>query len=91
MASILTGDDGPHGFGGMNHRQPGADLARQMDDAANRVVTIGDNGHTSRVDDRARDRNGSWTANPRSDDRSNAGAGAQRTGRPDRDQAAARW
>jgi hypothetical protein len=54
MASILTGDDGPHGFGGMNHRQPGADLARQMDDAANRVVTIGDNGHTSRVDDRAR-------------------------------------
>ncbi|MEO8846832.1 MAG: hypothetical protein ABI591_16995 [Kofleriaceae bacterium] len=54
MASILTGDDGTHGFGGMNHRQPGADLARQMDDAANRVVTIGDNGHTSRVDDRAR-------------------------------------
>jgi len=54
MASILTGDDGAHGFGGMNRRQPGADLARQMDDAANRVVTIGDNQHTSRVDDRAR-------------------------------------
>jgi hypothetical protein len=57
MASILTGDDGTHGtqnFGGMNHRQPGADLARQMDDAQHRVVTIGDNGHTSRVDDRAR-------------------------------------
>lgn len=54
MASILTGDDGAHGFGGMNHRQPGADLARQMDDAQNRVVTIGDNGHTSRVDDSAR-------------------------------------
>jgi hypothetical protein len=54
MASILTGDDGSHGFGGMNHRQPGADLARQMDDAQHRVVTIGDNGHTSRVDDRAR-------------------------------------
>ena len=54
MASILTGDDGTHGFGGMNHRQPGADLARQMDDASHRTVTIGDNGHTSRVDDRAR-------------------------------------
>jgi hypothetical protein len=58
MASILTGDDGTHGFGGMNHRQPGADLARQMDDAQNRVVTIGDNGHTSRVDDSARIGNG---------------------------------
>jgi hypothetical protein len=54
MASILTGDDGAHGFGGMNHRQPGADLARQMDDAQHRTVTIGDNGHTSRVDDSAR-------------------------------------
>jgi len=54
MASILTGDDGAHGFGGMNHRQPGADLARQMDDAQNRVVTIGDNGHTSRNDGSAR-------------------------------------
>jgi hypothetical protein len=54
MASILTGDDGTHGFGGMNHRQPGADLARQMDDAANHTVTIGDSDHTSRVDDRAR-------------------------------------
>jgi hypothetical protein len=54
MASILTGDDGAQGFGGMNHRQPGADLARQMDDARNRVVTIGDTGHTSRTDDRAR-------------------------------------
>ena len=54
MASILTGDDGPHGFGGMNHRQPGADLARQIDDARNRTITIGDNGHTSRTDDRAR-------------------------------------
>src|SRR3569833_172383 len=54
MASILTGDDGAHGFGGMNHRQPGADLWRQMDDARNRGVTIGDNGHTSLVDDSAR-------------------------------------
>ncbi|HET9988621.1 MAG TPA: hypothetical protein VFQ65_08870 [Kofleriaceae bacterium] len=54
MASILTGDEGAHGFGGMNHRQPGADLARQMDDAQHRTVTIGDNGHTSRVDDSAR-------------------------------------
>jgi hypothetical protein len=54
MASILTGDDGTHGFGGINHRQPGADLARQMDDAANHTVTIGDSDHTSRVDDRAR-------------------------------------
>ena len=54
MASILTGDDGTHGFGGMNHRQPGADLARQMDDAANHTVTIGDSDHTSRVDDHAR-------------------------------------
>ena len=54
MASILTGDDGHHGFGGMNHRQPGADLDRQIDDARNHTVTIGDGGHTSRTDDRAR-------------------------------------
>ena len=54
MASILTGDDGTHGFGGMSHRQPGADLARQMDEAAHHTVTIGDNGRTPRVDDRAR-------------------------------------
>jgi hypothetical protein len=50
MASILTGDDGAHGFGGMNHRQPGADLARQMDEAANHTVTVG--GH--RVEEPAR-------------------------------------
>jgi hypothetical protein len=54
MANILTGDDGTHGFGGMAQRTPGADLNHQIDDARNRTITIGDNGHTSRVDDRAR-------------------------------------
>jgi hypothetical protein len=53
MASILTGDDGTHGFGGMAQRTPGADLNRQIDDARNRTITIGENGHTSRIDDRA--------------------------------------
>jgi len=54
MASILAGeDDNARGVGGMNHRQPGADLAHQLDDARNRTVTIGSTGHTSRADDRA--------------------------------------
>jgi hypothetical protein len=53
MASILTGDDGSHGFGGMSQRTPGADLNHQIDDARNRHITIGDNRHTSRTDDRA--------------------------------------
>jgi hypothetical protein len=54
MASILTGDDGTHGFGGMSQRTPGADLNHQIDDARNHTITIGDNGHTSRIDDHAR-------------------------------------
>lgn len=53
LAGILTGDEGTHGFGGMSHRQPGADLNHQIDDARNHTITIGDDGHTSRVDDRA--------------------------------------
>jgi len=54
MANILTGDDGTHGFGGMAQRTPGADLNHQIDDARHRTITVGDNGHTSRTDDRAR-------------------------------------
>jgi hypothetical protein len=53
LADILTGDEGNHGFGGMSQRQPGADLDKQIADARNHNVTIGDDGHTSRVDDRA--------------------------------------
>jgi hypothetical protein len=54
MATILTGDDGAHGFGAMSHRQPGADLGTQIADARDHHVTIGDGTPTSRVDDRAR-------------------------------------
>ncbi len=54
LASILTGGDGETGLGGMGSRQPGADLGKQIDDARNKQITIGDGGHTSRVDDRAR-------------------------------------
>ncbi len=53
MASILTGDDSDHGYGGMSSRGPGADLATQIADARNRHATIGDGTQTSRVDDRA--------------------------------------
>lgn len=54
MASLLAGEDSdPNGVGGMNRRQPGADLAHQLDDARNRPVTIGSTAHTSRADDRA--------------------------------------
>jgi len=55
LASILTGDsDSETGRGGMSSRQPGADLDKQIDEARNRTITIGDPSHTSRTDDRAR-------------------------------------
>jgi hypothetical protein len=53
MASILTGDDSDHGYGGMSERGPGADLAAQIADARNHHAVIGDGSHSSRVDDRA--------------------------------------
>ncbi|NVB83689.1 MAG: AgmX/PglI C-terminal domain-containing protein [Kofleriaceae bacterium] len=54
LANILTGGDSESGLGGMRSRQPGADLGKQIDEARNKQITIGDGGHTSRVDDRAR-------------------------------------
>ena len=52
LANILTGDsDSETGGGGMSSRQPGADLGKQIDDARNHKITIGDPEHTSRVDD----------------------------------------
>jgi hypothetical protein len=55
LASILTGDSaGEQGRGGMNAHQPGTDLGKQIDDARNHTITIGDGTHTSRNDDRAR-------------------------------------
>jgi hypothetical protein len=53
LASLLTGNDGEVGVGGMNHHQPGVDLAKQLDEVrrSGGHVTIGDNGHTSRSDD----------------------------------------
>jgi hypothetical protein len=55
LAAILTGDnDSEQGRGGMHSKQPGVDLNKQIDDARNRKITIGDGTHTSRTDDRAR-------------------------------------
>ena len=55
LASILTGaNDSAPGTGGMSPRQPGAELGKQIDDARNRTITIGDGTQTSRTDDRAR-------------------------------------
>ncbi len=55
LAAILTSSEtGPTGPAGMSHRQPGADLSQQLDDARTRKITIGDDGHTSRFDDQAR-------------------------------------
>jgi hypothetical protein len=55
LASILTGDSASDtGRGGMNSKQPGVDLNKQIDDARNRTITIGDGTQTSRTDDRAR-------------------------------------
>jgi hypothetical protein len=53
LASILTGTDGEVGKAGMNPRQPGADLGKQIDEARDSHATIGDTGHTSRTDDAA--------------------------------------
>ncbi|HEY5944799.1 MAG TPA: AgmX/PglI C-terminal domain-containing protein, partial [Kofleriaceae bacterium] len=53
LAAILTGDqDSEHGRGGMSPRQPGVDLGKQIDEARNHPITIGDGTHTSRTDDR---------------------------------------
>ncbi|MFT3695030.1 MAG: hypothetical protein QM831_17970 [Kofleriaceae bacterium] len=64
LAALLVGDEGAHGYAGMAHRAPGADLAIQMDEASHHAVTIGEDGqHTSRVDDRANigtARDGGW-------------------------------
>ena len=55
LAAILTSSrDGETGPAGMSRRQPGADLDEQMRAVRGRRITIGDGGHTSRVDDRAR-------------------------------------
>lgn len=63
LASLLTGDSASeHGRGGMSPRQPGgmspgqpgADLGKQIDDARDHTIAIGDGTHTSRSDDRAR-------------------------------------
>ncbi len=49
MAAILTGPNvGPNGLTEINPRRPGADLEKQLEDASHHVITIGDNGHTSR-------------------------------------------
>ncbi len=49
MAAILTGPNaGPDGLTEINPRSPGADLEKQIEDASHHVITIGDNGHTSR-------------------------------------------
>jgi hypothetical protein len=55
LASILTGDNNSEtGRGGMSSRQPGVDLNKQIDEARNHKITIGDGTQTSRVDDSAR-------------------------------------
>ena len=55
LAAILTSSrEGEVGPAGMSRRQPGADLDEQMRAVRNRRITIGDGGHVSRVDDRAR-------------------------------------
>jgi outer membrane biosynthesis protein TonB len=53
LAAILTGGQGEVGKSGMNPRQPGADLDKQIADARDSNATIGDDTHTSRVDDSA--------------------------------------
>ncbi|HUJ63429.1 MAG TPA: AgmX/PglI C-terminal domain-containing protein [Kofleriaceae bacterium] len=54
FASILTSsDEQPGGSGDMQPRHPGADLARQIEDARDHRVAIGGD-RTSRTDDRAR-------------------------------------
>ncbi|MDB4957241.1 MAG: hypothetical protein JWO36_4810 [Myxococcales bacterium] len=55
FASLLTGGEGAVGVGGMHNRRPGADLDHQLDEIRRNGghVTIGDNGHNSRSDDRA--------------------------------------
>jgi hypothetical protein len=53
MAAILTSTETGHGPGEMSRRLPGADLDKQLEEARTRTVTIGDNDHTSRADDRA--------------------------------------
>lgn len=53
LASILAGDtESETGRGGMHGRQPGVDLGKQMEDARNHTIAIGDGTHTSRTDDR---------------------------------------
>jgi len=55
LAAILTSDDtGATGPAGMSHRQPGADLDKQIQEVRGHRITIGDGAHTSRADDRAR-------------------------------------
>ncbi len=54
LAAILTGSSGDEvGKSAMNPRQPGADLDKQLDDARDAHATIGDDSHTSRIDDSA--------------------------------------
>ena len=55
LAAILTSDrsDG-RGPTDMSRRLPGAELSQQLEEARTRHVMIGDDGHTSRMDDRAR-------------------------------------
>lgn len=52
IASVLTDDHAGDGFGEMHHRQPGADLSQQIEDARHKRITLGGD-HTSRGDDRA--------------------------------------
>ena len=55
LAAILASpDESPGGPGEMSHRQPGADLDKQIAEVRGHKITIGDGGHTSRSDDRAR-------------------------------------
>jgi hypothetical protein len=55
LAAILASpDETAGGPADMSHRQPGADLDKQIAEVKGHPITIGDNGHTSRADDRAR-------------------------------------
>jgi hypothetical protein len=50
LASILTdSNETPNGPGAMHARQPGADLAAQLEDASHHTVAIGNNEHTART------------------------------------------
>jgi hypothetical protein len=55
LANLLTSTEGGVGTGGMNHRQPGVDLDKQLEEIRRNggKVTIGDNEHRSRSDDSA--------------------------------------